>query len=243
MKRDEAVATLVGLQLLTLGLMAPAYSLAEVKPQSYTTVCPSGQTLPGTDVSDYDSGTQWDAVAQSGQVFVFIKATEGETFVNPLFDGDWANAGTVGILRGAYHFYHPGDDPVAQAQFFLQTLGGVDSAELPPVFDWEVSDGVDTDTQIENALTWLQTVEAATGKVPLVYTNYKFFDALGNPQQFARYPLYVADYDVDCPKVPQPWTNWVLWQPSGSGTIPGLKPGQADIDEFNGTLYQLQSLP
>ena len=30
----------------------------------------------------------------------------------------WSGARNAGLLRGAYHFFHPGIDPVEQAEFF-----------------------------------------------------------------------------------------------------------------------------
>ena len=203
-------------------------------------VCQGTSSVGGVDVSDYDPSTQWTTVQHSGRGFAFIKATEGTTYTNPLYASDWSSSKSAGLLRGAYHFFHPGDDPTVQAQFFLRTMGALGANDLPPLLDWEVTDSMSSATQIENALIWLQAVEAATGKIPVIYVAPAFWNALGNPTEFARYPLFIANYDTSCPDVPPPWSTWTFWQ-TGTGTASGLSSSEADLDVFNGTLTQLTS--
>jgi lysozyme len=200
--------------------------------------CATGSTVPGIDVSDYDPGTQWLTTKRAGIGFAFIKATEGTTLANANFAGDWAGTQANGIYRGAYHFFHPSDDPAQQAQFFLQAMGALAATDLPALLDWEVTDGVSNATQAQNALTWLQLVERSTKKIPIIYTGPAFWNALGNPTAFARYPLFIAHYGVACPSIPAPWSSWAFWQ-TGEGTVAGLQSSQADQDAFNGTASQL----
>ncbi len=199
------------------------------------TVCPHNGTTNGVDVSDYDPSTQWGSVRNAGYSFAFIKATEGVTFKNSLFNSDWAQTQKAGMVHGAYHFFHPADDPQAQAKFFLATMGPLQPSDLPPVLDWEVSDGISASAQIANAQIWLNEVEAATGKTPIIYVDPSFWNQLGNPEQFVRYPLYIANYGVNCPDIPPPWSKWAFWQ-SGVGPVPGIQSAQADRDVFNGFL-------
>ena len=197
-------------------------------------MCASSTKLPGVDVSDYESGTDWSEVQHSGVGFTFIKATEGTSFVSKNFAIDWPASKTAGVLRGAYHFYHPGDDPTVQAQLFLKTMGTLSSNDLPAMLDWEVDDGISPAVQIANAKIWLSLVEAATGKTPVIYVAPAFWNALGNPQGFDRYPLYIANYDVSCPDIPPPWNSWVFWQ-TGNGPQAGIQTSDADLDVYNGT--------
>jgi lysozyme len=205
------------------------------------TVCAGSSTLKGVDVSDYDLNTNWPSVKSGGLAFTIIKASEGITFVNPLFSGDWVAASAAGLIRGAYHFYHPGDDPLSQANTFLATMGKLAATDLPPVLDWEVSDGVSAATQINNAKVWLQAVEAATGKIPIIYVGVSYWNGLGNPQGFERYPLYLAEYQVTCPHVPPPWSTWSIWQPADTNPVQGVSTAKADQDIFEGTLADLLS--
>jgi lysozyme len=195
--------------------------------------------VSGVDVSAYDSGTIWSTVQHSGEGYTFIKATEGITYISPDFTSDWAASQKAGLLRGAYHFFHPGDNPTEAAAVFLKTMGTLQASDLPAVLDWEVTDGVSNAVQIQNALIWLNQVETATGKVPIIYVAPAFWNALGNPTSFARYPLYIANYSVTCPTIPPPWSDWVFWQKSESGKVSGVQNTAVDLDVFNGNPQQL----
>lgn len=77
----------------------------------------TSELAKGKDRSDWDPIENW-----AGCDFGFAKATEGTGFQAKSFAGNWANLAEAGIPRGAYHFYHPGLDPIGQAKFFLGTV-------------------------------------------------------------------------------------------------------------------------
>jgi Glycosyl hydrolases family 25 len=52
-------------------------------------------------------GQRLDARGSRGGSFVFIKATEGNTFVDPTFSAHWADAQKANVLRAPYHFFRP----------------------------------------------------------------------------------------------------------------------------------------
>ena len=68
-------------------------------------------TVPGIDVSYWNAGIDWPKVRATGQRFVFAKASEGGSYVDPTFDDNWRGAKNVGLLRGAYHFFRCNIDP------------------------------------------------------------------------------------------------------------------------------------
>jgi lysozyme len=221
-------------------LVGAQSSLAAVNniPHSNIVCTTAAEALPGVDVSVYQSKTNWNSVASSGVGFAFIKATEGRGAKNTAFAQEWPAAQAAGLVRSPYHYFVPTDDPHAQATFFLNTVGELSDTDLAPMFDLEITNGMRASTVLANAQAWLDDVEAATGRIPIIYTNASFFNQLGNPAGFDRYPLYVSDYQVNCPKVPLPWTNWTFWQHTGSGKTTGI-PGQVDLDMFNGSIDDL----
>jgi lysozyme len=168
-----------------------------------------------------------------------VKATEGLTYMNPTFSTDWPAIASNGLVRGAYHYFHPTDDPIQQADYFLTTVGNFGANDLPPLFDWEETDGVSAETDVQNALVWLQRVSAATGKTPIVYADPSFINGLGNPSALSQYPFFIANYNVTCPAIPPPWNGWLFWQ-TGTGSASGVPDASADLDVFNGTVSQLQ---
>jgi lysozyme len=204
-----------------------------------TGASPASTEVQGIDVSHYQGVIDWSQVAEAGTAFVFIKATEGTSYAAPQFQDNWSGAKAAGLLRGAYHFFQPGEDPQQQAEYFLSVVQTV-PGDLPPVLDVEISG--EASEIIEGAQTWLAAVEKATGKAPILYTSPAFWDDLGvSPAGFDRYSLWVAEYGVTAPKIPEGWTAWTFWQFSESGEVAGVE-GSVDLDLFQGTLLELQQM-
>jgi lysozyme len=201
-------------------------------------VSTAASTVPGIDVSHYQGEISWAEVARSGIVFTYIKATQGVTGVDSQFQINWNGAQEAGLLRGAYHFYQPDDDPVQQADHFLSTVP-LGQGDLPPALDVEISTGQSAAKIIQGIQTWLTRVQQATGRIPVLYTDPSFWATLST-SQFGAYPLWIAEYgSLSAPKLPTGWTAWTFWQHSETGTVPGIS-GTVDLDCYQGTLDQLR---
>jgi lysozyme len=197
------------------------------------------QQVQGVDVSHLQNTVDWNAVRQAGKLFTFIKATDGITWTDPLFAMNWSGAKAAGLLRGAYHFYETDDDPTAQAENFLSVVT-CEPGDLPPVVDFETIEGGQSTAQaLQDLQTWLDVVAKATGRKPLIYTDSGFWNPLGSPG-FGDYPLWVAEYGVQSPKLPTGWTSWEFWQYSEAGMVAGISV-PVDLDVFNGTLADLEA--
>ena len=97
--------------------------------------CASGTTLKGVDVSSYQGTINWSSARADGITFGFAKATEGETIADSTFAGNWAGMKAAGVVRGAYHFFHPNESATAQADFVLSKVGTLEAGDLPVVLD------------------------------------------------------------------------------------------------------------
>lgn len=190
----------------------------------------------GIDVSQDQGTVDWASVQAAGIAFVFVKATDGETYVDPNFAQNWAGAKAAGLLRGAYHFFRAEDDPQAQAEFFWKTVGGV--GELPMVVDVEESMGQSNSAVISNLTSFLASLQQWTNRQPMIYTDPGFWNGLGT-SAFGDYPLWVADYGVAAPTMPAGWTLWDFWQHSETGSVAGIQ-GNVDLNVFSGSLGALQ---
>src|SRR5215510_14289761 len=103
-------------------------------------------TVPGIDVSYWQSGIDWPKVRATGQRFVLVKASEGDAYTDPTFENNWRSAKTAGLLRGAYCYFHPNIDAKKQADRFIAVVKALnDPAELPHALDLEVSEGLSRD--------------------------------------------------------------------------------------------------
>jgi lysozyme len=207
-------------------------------------------TVPGIDVSYWDSGIDWPKVRATGQRFMFAKATEGDFYADPTFAANWSGAKAAGLLRGAYHFFRCNVDPKKQATKFIEYVKSVkDNGELPPVLDLETPDGQTKEKIVARAKTWLDLVEAAFGKKPIIYSGQYFLqdylsEAGGGPPAWAKdYPLWLAQYpnnyvEGSQPYLPRGWFKWTFWQYSEKGSVNGIN-ANVDLNLFNGSLEEL----
>lgn len=88
--------------------------------------------IKGVDVASYQS-TTYDL---TGLDFVFVKATEGTSYVNPKMAAQAKRARDAGLVVGFYHFQVRGN-PEAQAAYFLSKAGARPGEIL--ACDWESS--------------------------------------------------------------------------------------------------------
>lgn len=203
------------------------------------TVCPGASTVQGIDVSEFQGSINWSAVKNAGKQFAFIRVSDG-TYQDPDFATNWAGAKNAGLIRGAYQFFRASDDPITIADQFLAKIGTLGDGDLPPVLDVEVTDGQSATTIRTNMETWLAHVEQKTGRTPFIYVSPGFWPNLGSPNE-SHYRLWVANWGVNCPNTPTGWNTWQMWQYADNGTVSGIS-GAVDLDEFNGTLQQLQAI-
>ncbi|HEX2696404.1 MAG TPA: GH25 family lysozyme [Anaerolineales bacterium] len=207
-------------------------------------------TTPGIDVSYWQAGIDWPKVRATGQRFSLVKATDGETYTDPTFEANWLGAKTTGLLRGAYCYFHPSQDPKKQADRFISVVKATnDNGELPPALDLEVSEGISRDKIILKAKAWLDQVEQAFGRKPFIYSAVSFLETNfsepggGPPAWVKDYPLWLAWYPYQYTPgmnllMPQGWFKWTVWQYSKTGHLNGIN-DKVDFDVFNGTLDDL----
>src|SRR5271169_5364327 len=67
---------------------------------------PKDYPIHGIDVSKFQGDIDWNAVANSGVKFAWIKATEGGDRADARFQANWEGAKAAGIPHGAYHFVY-----------------------------------------------------------------------------------------------------------------------------------------
>jgi lysozyme len=187
----------------------------------------------------------WTEVAKSGYAFVFIKATEGKSLIDPAFKRNWDGAGAAGLLRSVYHFYRIGTGPDVQADLFL-SQAVFSPGDLPPLLDLEeVPGGASTTTPnlVFDMATWLARIAAASGRQPIVYTPRgfaaKYYSELTS---LNRFPVFIPDYarGAAAPRVPSSWDVWTFWQSRDDARVPGVRM-TVNLDYFNGSVTDLRA--
>jgi len=206
---------------------------------SQASVCAAGTVVKGVDVSVYQGTVDWTSVKGAGIDFAIARISDGSA-LDTDFAANWSGMKTAGLVRGAYQYFEPGQDPTTQANIVISAVGMLGSGDLPVTADMETTGGQSAATIAANLETWMAAVQAGTGKVPMVYTAEGYWDSDVASTAFASNPLWVANWGVTCPTLPTGWSNWELWQDADDGTVAGIT-GGVDTDEFNGSLAQLQA--
>lgn len=215
-----------------------ALTLSTVPATAFSPLAPSG-----VDVSGHQRGNgapiHWREVAADGQRFAFVKATEGEGWLNPHYLEDVHAAHQAGLLVGTYHYARPAKDARTQAAHYAAALATAPATSLPPVLDIEVDEGLSPAQLQAWTRDFLTETERLTGRVPMVYT-YRYFwrEHMADSNAFTRYPLWLAAYQNTVPESVGGWDNLTFWQRSDAGRVAGID-GPVDLNLFNGTDSQL----
>jgi len=198
----------------------------------------------GIDVSHYQrkEDIAWDSLSIGNRAipleFVVLRATMGNRSADKHFDEFWTLAKKHNLVRGAYHFYRADEDPVLQANNFLENVK-LESGDLPPILDIEkIPRRKSTKKLIEDLKIWCRIVEEAYGEKPIIYTYYHYHkDFLKG--EFDDYPLWLANYN-DVPR-PSPDAEWRIWQFTENGIVYGINT-KVDLNVYNGSLWSLKRL-
>ena len=141
----------------------------------------------GIDISHHND-VDWKKIkANNALKFCYIKATEGETFRDPMCKKHAKRASENGLHVGLYHYFRTGVTPEGQFENFKRVYDKVPS-DLIPVIDVEETGNDFSDASFVNdrLRQLIRLFEAEYGCKPIIY--------LGS---FCCYKVIPAVYD--CP--------------------------------------------
>lgn len=153
--------------------------------------------LQGIDVSSFQSETY----TTSGLDFVFVKVTEGTSYINPKQTAQAAHGRAAGCVIGFYHFLHPGN-VAAQAQDFVNQADSQAGDIL--ACDWEpTSSGL---ASVAEKDAFIRAVKALrpNHRVILYCDRDRWIGV--DTTSYAGDGLWIADYTTaGQPRVKDPW--------------------------------------
>lgn len=152
-------------------------------------------TVLGIDVARY----QPDDYPTGGLDFVFVKATEGTSYVSPAHDAQVAHGRARGLVVGHYHFQRPGS-PTVQAAYFLKHARPRPGDML--ACDWE-----DTGVSCADKDAFIRAVQKTRPDLRTgLYANLAFW-LHRDDTSFCGSFLWVADPSAPKghPRVEHPW--------------------------------------
>ena len=194
----------------------------------------SSSNYDGIDISNWQGNVDFVQVKNSGIQVVYMKTTEGLSFVDKFFAQNYQNAKVQDLDVGFYHFFRGNLDPIAQAKHFVNTIGNrIPDCKL--AIDLETSDGIGKVELTSRALQFINEVKRLTGKDLVVYT-YTYFANTNIDSRLGVYPLWIAHYGVSTPGPNPIWSGWVGFQYSDKGNVPGIL-GNCDMNEFTEGIF------
>lgn len=154
--------------------------------------------LHGIDVSSHQP-VSYDT---DGLSFVFVKATEGRSYVNPKLSGQVKRARDAGCVVGFYHFLWPGN-LTAQAEYFV-SKAPEKAGDLLAV-DWETtSEGTRASNAEEDSFI-RKVKQLRPNHRVLLYCNRHFWLNV-DETSYAGDGLWIADYvTAGKPRIQAKW--------------------------------------
>lgn len=160
----------------------------------------SNKIYQGIDVSSWQRNIDFFAVKDYGIDVVYIKSSEGKSYIDPYFETNYKNAKANGLKVGFYHYVtaRSVEQAKEQANFFAKVISGK-QIDCRLAMDFE-DFGILSVSQInEISKVFLETLENVTNSQALIYSNAYSARTIFS-QELAKYPLWVANYGVTAPR-------------------------------------------
>lgn len=198
--------------------------------------------IRGIDVSHHQGTIDWKKLAAQDVSFAYIKATEGEDFLDEDFKYNWSASKDAGILPGAYHYFTLCKTGYEQANNFLSRIGTPSSRSLPPAVDLEFAGNCknrpSSDQLHKELKIFIDLVEQAWGCHVVLYSTSDFYDAYLK-KDFQKNPLWIRDLYWQPSK--SRYREWQFWQYANRAKLEGIK-GFVDLNVSHGNQKQFNSL-
>lgn len=179
----------------------------------------------GFDVSYYQGVVDFQKMKAYGAKFVIIRVGQGN-FIDIQFTAYKNNA--RGILpRAFYWFYDPRYNPLDQAKLCINAIAGEDFSRLwiDMEFWWAGAYSAPADWLLfRNAIKF-------AGYKTGIYTSKTWWDEKVTAAQAAALasdPVWVAQYNYKLDRIPEGWTNAMIWQDSVPSI--GIQAGASKIE-------------
>jgi GH25 family lysozyme M1 (1,4-beta-N-acetylmuramidase) len=154
--------------------------------------------LQGIDVSAYQSSSY----GTDGLSFVFVKATEGRSYVNSKLSAQTKHGRDAGLVVGFYHFLWPGDI-TAQAEYFL--AHAPEKAGDILAVDWETTGEGSHASNSEKDRFIREVKRLRPHNRVVLYTNRTFWLTV-DTTSYAGDGLWIADYvTAGKPRIKAAW--------------------------------------
>ncbi len=187
-------------------------------------------SLVGIDVSEWDTDTDWSAVAADGIDFAIIRIgyrgnSLGGLYEDELFQEAYKGATENGLMVGVYFFSQATSaaEGREEADFVLSILDGR-HLDLPVMFDHEgIADAESRSYGLSDELYTAATQAFCSriehgGYIAGIYGN-RYAIAKIDPEIRELYNVWLAEWDTD---LPHAQFDFCVWQFTNAGSVDGM---------------------
>lgn len=197
----------------------------------------------GIDVSHHQGRIGWAKLPGQHVRFVYLKASEGGDWTDPLFAPNLATGPAKGIALGAYHYFTLCAPGRVQAANFLHAVPPDARLTLPPAIDVEYVGNCAARPQrarfVHELLTFIDLVRTRFHADPVIYSTQSFYDDYLSGPEFARHPFWVRSLIGEAQ-----WSKSrrVLFRQFADHARYDGVTGPVDVDLFNGSEAEFAKL-
>lgn len=176
----------------------------------------------GIDLSHHQGKIDWSKVREvNGHEisFVFIKATEGATYQDPLYKSNFTQAKSNGLKVGSYHYFRTTSSVADQLANFKRSVNKADQL-LIPMIDIEENDNLSTEEFNAHLLKFLKGIEQYYHCKPILYSTQRFYNT-HLKEKYLDYHWMIGRFSKQKP-VLQDSNKWTIWQYSDKGQVDGI---------------------
>lgn len=197
----------------------------------------------GIDISHHQGPVDWAKLPAQHVRFVYLKASEGGDWTDPLFAQNLNAAPAKGIALGAYHYFTFCASGRIQAANFLHAVPPQAPLTLPPAVDVEyVGNCAARPSRARFAhelLVFIDLAGARFHKAPVLYSTRSFFEDYLSGPEFANHPFWVRSLVGEAQ-----WSKGrrVLFRQFADHARYDGVAGPVDVDLFNGSEAEFAKL-
>ena len=199
------------------------------------------EVLHGVDVSEHQGYIDWEAVAQAGYSFAFIRVgyrgygEAGSLNEDTAAIDNLRRAKVAGLRVGTYIFSQALNEEEARAEADLAvgviTSSGVET-DLPLMYDpelikddWGRANDITRGQVSLNTAAFRDQVEKTSALTVDIYSNLPWEHHYFDTDTMNQYEIWYADYE----KAPQTPYHFAWWQYTNEGHVPGID-GEVDLN-------------
>lgn len=188
--------------------------------------------VDGIDVSHHNGWIDWKQVAANKNIkFVYVKATQGVGYQDPLFRRNVRNARKAGLEVGVYHFFTKKSSAKKQFEYFKKIVGHKYIGTIIPMVDVEFVgvSGMGAEILRKELKIFSKLITTEYGRKPIIYTNPGIYNNWFKGELDDHY-IWISRYGAKPNLKNNARHN--IWQFTEHGTMNGIR-GYTDFNTFS----------